>query len=490
MTVAQDREAGFLAEEPDGRAVCVELDGTLLRIGTLHESAFSSAFHDWRVVLRIPGWLIAGKARLEAELAARWTFDPATLPYNLQLLDRLRAEHDAGRRLVLCTTSDLGVAQTIASHLGLFDEVIATGATSLRGATKAEILQDRFGERGFVYAGHDATDLAVWDRASGAILVNAPDAVRRAVEAQGRVVGTFDDREPIFRALLRAMRPYQWVKNALCFVPPIAAGNLGLGVWLATLGIAAAFCCIASGLYILNDIADLAADRAHPRKALRPFASGAAPIAAGLALAPVLILAGLALGVATNGWPALILYLAVSLVYTTWLKEKSLLDVFALAALYSMRLFGGGEVSGHPVTLWLLAFSLFLFLSLALIKRVSELRRLRETGAARKSMRRGYTIEDIAILEMFGVAATFTSALVLSLYVQSTAALNAYGNPATLWGAIPLLLFWQCQLWLATVRGRMHDDPILYAARDQASWVVLACLACIVVVARLPTMGH
>jgi len=443
MTVAaQETDAEPVARASDGRAVCVDLDGTLLRIDTLHESAFSAIFQDWRVLFRIPGWRAAGNERLRAELAARWTFDPETLPYDTRILDRLRAERDAGRRIVLYTAADRGVAERIARHLGLFDEIIARGA------------------------------------------------VRPAAEAQGRGVEPFDDREPVFRALLRAMRPYQWVKNALCFVPPVAAGNLGSAAWLGALAIAVAFCLIASGIYILNDLSDLAADRAHPRKSQRPFASGAAPIAAGLALAPVLILAGLALGVATNGWPALILYLAVSLGYTVWLKEKSLLDVFALAALYAIRVFGGGEASGHPVSLWLLAFSLFLFLSLALVKRVSELRRLRETGSGRTSMRRGYTIEDIAILEMFGVAATFASALVLSLYVQSTAALSAYGNPTMLWGAIPLLLFWQCQLWLSTARGQMHDDPILFAARDRASWVVFACLACIVVVARLPTMGH
>jgi 4-hydroxybenzoate polyprenyltransferase len=203
-----------------------------------------------------------------------------------------------------------------------------------------------------------------------------------------------------------------------------------------------------------------------------------------------MLLAGAFLAAVTNGWPALIAYLAVNLSYNFWFREKPLIDVFALAALYTLRLFGGALAGGYGMSLWLLAFSSFLFLSLAVIKRVSELRRLRGTASGSKAPRRGYTIEDIPILEMLGVAASFTSALLLSLYVQSDTALNHYGNPSILWGSIPLLLFWQCQLWLSTSRGYMHDDPILFAVRDRVSWAVFACLALLVVVARMPPIGH
>jgi 4-hydroxybenzoate polyprenyltransferase len=289
---------------------------------------------------------------------------------------------------------------------------------------------------------------------------------------------------------VRAMRPYQWVKNLLCFVPTVAAGDFSAQGWLRALAIAAAFSLVASGIYILNDISDLAADRAHPRKSRRPFANGSAPIAAGLTLIPVMLLAGAFLAAVTNGWPALIVYLAVNLSYNFWFREKPLIDVFALAALYTLRLFGGALADGYGMSLWLLAFSSFLFLSLAVIKRVSELRRLRGTASGSKAPRRGYTIEDIPILEMLGVAASFTSALVLSLYVQSDTALNHYGNPSILWGSIPLLLFWQCRLWLSTSRGYMHDDPILFAVRDRVSWAVFACLAVLVILARMPPIVH
>jgi 4-hydroxybenzoate polyprenyltransferase len=247
----------------------------------------------------------------------------------------------------------------------------------------------------------------------------------------------------------------------------------------------AAFCATASAIYVLNDLSDLAADRAHPRKRQRPFASGALPLSTGLAMVPVLFLIGGWLGVASGTWLALAMYAALSLAYTIRLKEMPLIDVFILAALYTIRLFGGGEASGHQVSTWLLGFSSFLFLSLALVKRVSELYRL-QSSAQRRTERRGYTVEDLVILQMFGSAASFASAVVLSLYVQSDTASHEYTRPSMLWGAIPLLLFWQCRLWLSTSRGYMNDDPIVYAARDWVSWLVFIGVVLVAAAARLP----
>ncbi|HUD61973.1 MAG TPA: UbiA family prenyltransferase, partial [Acetobacteraceae bacterium] len=258
-----------------------------------------------------------------------------------------------------------------------------------------------------------------------------------------------------------------------------------LEAWRHSLAIMAAFCATASAIYLLNDLSDLAADRAHPRKRLRPFASGALPLVTGFAMVPALFLIGAWLGVASGAWFALALYAVMSIAYTVRLKEQPLIDVFILAALYTIRLFAGGEASGHPVSMWLLGFSSFLFLSLALVKRVSELYRL-QTTALEKTERRGYSVQDLAMLQMFGSAATFASVVVLSLYVQSDTALLAYKRPWMLWGVIPLLLFWQCRLWLSTSRGYMNDDPIVYAARDWVSWLVFAGVAAVAVAAWLP----
>jgi hypothetical protein len=329
--------------------------------------------------------------RLKRELAQRWAFDPATLPYSQSLLVYLYEQRATGRHLVLCTAAHRDIAEPVARHLGLFDEVIATeGITNLRGEAKAERLCRRFGRSGFVYAGNDAADHAVWDCAAAAVLVNVPPAVRHAAEARHPVAAVLTDGSGTARAILRAMRPHQWTKNVLCLVPPVAAGDFGnAGAWAAAVTILVAFCLVASGIYLLNDISDLTADRTHPRKARRPFASGDLPVAVGIMVSPALLVAGLAFGWAGGALTTLAAYLACSLAYTTWLKEQPLIDVFMLAGLYTIRLFGGGEAAGHPVSLWLLGFSSFLFLSLAFVKRVSELRRIQDTGKARRVMRRG-----------------------------------------------------------------------------------------------------
>jgi len=465
--------------------LCVDMDGTLLRIDTLHEAALAAFAGDPRTLLQAPGWLAAGKQRLKAELGRRWSFDPALLPYHPEFLAWLREQHAAGRHIVLCTAANHAVAEQVAGHLGLFDEVIASDETrNLRGPAKAEALVARFGERGFAYAGNDRTDLAVWRHAGEAILVGAPAALAREAEAEVRIAGSFDAPQLPLAAFVKAIRPYQWVKNALCFVPLLVSGDwLSTAGWLGAGLAAIAFCLAASSIYLLNDMTDIAADREHARKRKRPFAAGTLPILWGLAAAPVMMLAALALAGASGMLTVLLGYIACSLLYTFGLKEKPLVDVFLLTALYCARILGGGEASGHPVSLWLLAFASFLFLSLALIKRVSEMLRVVERGG-KSAPRRGYRVEDIPTLQMFGTAAVFASAIVLSLYLQSSAALKIFANPGLLWVAVPLLLFWQCRLWLATNRGWMHDDPILYTARDWVSWITFGLLAVATVAAR------
>jgi 4-hydroxybenzoate polyprenyltransferase/phosphoserine phosphatase len=481
-------EAGSTSQlAPLGLPLCIDLDGTLLRIDTLYEAAFGAVLADWRMLLQIPRWLAAGRARLKQELSARWEFTAAQLPYNEGVLQLIEFERARGRRIVLCTAADDRIANAVAAHLGLFDDVIASdGSSNLRGERKADALCRRFGERGFVYAGNDNTDCAVWRHAEAAVVVNAPASVARAAVKLCRVAATIDDRAPRMWAALRALRPYQWVKNLFTLVPLLAAGDFANGAaWRHSLAIMAAFCATASAIYLINDLSDLAADRAHPRKRLRPFASGALSLADGLAMVPVLLLLGAWLGTASGAAEALAVYTVLSLGYTIRLKEQPLIDVFILAALYTIRLFGGGEASGHPVSMWLLGFSSFLFLSLALVKRVSELYRL-QSASQSKIERRGYAVQDLPMLQMFGCASSFASAVVLSLYVQSDTALHAYARPSMLWGVIPLLLFWQCRLWLSTSRGYMNDDPIVYAARDWVSWLVFAGVVGVAITAWLP----
>ena len=475
-------DVGKTADATHTLPLCVDLDGTLLAIDTLQEAAVATCLRDPRTLFAIPGWLAQGKARLKAALAERWDFDPALLPYHLDFLAYLQEQKARGRTLVLATAADRRIAQKIADHLGLFDDVIASdGDRNLGGAAKAAALVERFGAKGFVYAGNARADIAVWQEAAAAVVVSASSRVRLVAKTLAPVEQTFDRQGSRAYGLVRALRPYQWVKNLLVFVPLVCvAAFRDAEGWRAAAECFAAFCCIASAIYLLNDIGDLAADRGHPRKSRRPFASGAVPISWGLALAPVLLAMSGVLGWFGGAPRDLAIYALLSLAYNLKLKEMPLVDIFVLAALYTVRLFGGGEASGYPVSLWLLGFSSFMFLSLALIKRVSELRRVaqqrRPVPEKLAAARRGYMTHDIPLLEMMGIASCFTSALVLALYVQSDTAIDSYLHPKLLWSIVPLMLFWQCRLWMSTTRNYMHDDPIVYAARDWVSWAVFAAL--------------
>jgi 4-hydroxybenzoate polyprenyltransferase len=271
------------------------------------------------------------------------------------------------------------------------------------------------------------------------------------------------------------MRPHQWLKNLLVFVPLLTARAItDLAGWGEALTMFVAFCCTASGIYLLNDLFDLAADRQHPKKSQRPFASGDLPLHMGLIVAPLLMLTGFVFGAAVSVLPVLLLYAAVSCAYSLWLKSYPLVDVFVLAALYGMRLLAGGIATGYHVSLWLFAFSSFLFLGLAIVKRVAELKTL-PLGAQRQAAGRGYHAEDLPILQLMGVASSFVASLVLALYVQSELTLPGNREPTLSWVIVPLVLFWECRIWFATSRGRMNDDPIVFAARDWVSWVIASC---------------
>jgi 4-hydroxybenzoate polyprenyltransferase len=465
--------------------LCVDMDGTLVNTDTLIE-CFFALIKDWRALFSMVGWLMKGRAHFKQQLALRARLDPSLLPYNTGLISWLREQKALGRRLILATAADHVIADAVAKHLRLFDEVIASdGHNNLRGTAKAEAIDRYLDGEPYAYAGNDFSDLKVWRHAQSAVLVNAPKSVCRAAEAVTRIENHVDDRAPWTRALLKALRPHQWIKNILVFVPIVTAGALlDLAAWTDALLMFAAFCCTASAIYVVNDLTDLAADRQHQRKRHRPFASGALPLYHGPIVVPGLLLAGGILAAAAGAFTVVVVYAISSILYSFKLKSLVLVDVFMLAALYTIRLFGGGEASGYPVSLWLLAFSSFLFLSLAIVKRVAELMALPEHKG--KPAGRGYRAGDLDILRLMGVAASFTSCLVLALYVQSDLAPGRHALDGLIWAIVPLILFWQCRIWLATARGKMHDDPIVFTAKDPVSWVVCGAGFAIVSLAHLP----
>ena len=465
------------------RIICVGLDGTLVRTDTVVERllAFLRTPCNWTSLWR---WRTWGRAVVKRQLPSSTSFDLALLPYERTLIDYLQVQRACGRRLVLAA-ADRAVADGVNAHLKLFDEVIATdGIRNLKGRAKGDALATRFGPRNFTYVGSSSHDLPIWQQAGSAVLVNAPNRLHDKVANVTSVERCIDDRPSRVTSFLRALRPHQWLKNALVFLPVLTANALRDGsAWLEACVMFAAFCVAASAVYIVNDLADLSADRGHPYKRRRPFASGDLPLIVGLAAAPVLLVIGLALAQSIGTAHIIALYVACSLAYSIKLKELPLVDIFMLAFLYTMRAIGGAEASNYHLSPWFLAFSIFLFLGLATIKRVGELMHLKRR-AIRTTARRGYDADDIAILQTMGVGASFVSAMVLALFIQSHSVAVRYTHPELLWLTVPLLLFWQCRLWLSTARGFMHDDPIVYAGRDWVSRLSFATALVIFVLAR------
>lgn len=470
--------------------LCVDLDGTLVRTDTLWETLIARLkTRPWSAGV-IAWWLLRGRAHLKRKLAEGVTLDCDSLPYTTELVERIRAERKTGREIVLVSACARDVGRQIANHLGCFDDVITSDdKTNLKGRAKARALVQRYGVGAFDYAGNESADLPVWAVARERIVVNAPAALAKQLAREAKPLHALPARPARGRALLRAIRCHQWCKNLLVFVPVITAHAYLNGQAVAgAAAMFAAWCLVASGIYVTNDLLDLEADRRHPSKRKRPFASGDLPLSWGLVLGPALLAAGV--GVAAAISPAcavaLFAYVAVSTAYSFHLKRRPLVDVFTLAFLFTIRVVGGGVASGFPVTMWLLAFTIFLFLGLAFLKRCSELVRIQALGR-RHLGSRGYGVVDLPTLQMFGVASAFVAIVVFALYVNSTVAVAQYQWPAALWGVAPCLLLWLCRLWLATGRGEMHDDPIVYSMKDWVSWLAGASVLAAYGVA---TTGH
>jgi len=456
--------------------LCVDLDGTLVRTDMLFETLVAALRRNPLLALRLPLWLAAGRARLKRELASRAVFAPAALPYDEQVLETLRRERCAGRRLVLATASDVLVAEAIAAHLGLFDEVVASdGRSNLKAAAKAERLVERYGERGFDYMGHDAADVPVWARARTAYVLSGEAAIARRAAATGARVCPVETRRGGTWPLLRALRVHQWAKNLLVFIPMLTAHRLADAQSAASAMLAfAAFSFAASATYMMNDLADLEHDRVHPYKRRRALAAGDLPVWVAVVLAPQLLALAFVVAIPL---PApfvaeLACYCIAALAYSLWLKRLALVDVFTLAGLYTVRILAGAAAIAVPVSSWLLLFSLFLFLSLALAKRHAELARASLHAGAPPVAGRGYGGADRALVGLLGVSAGQVSILVFALYLSSPAVAALYRHPGLLWIACPLLLYWIARVWLFAYRERLTEDPLVFALRDRVS---IAC---------------
>lgn len=461
----------------------VDLDGTLIKSDLLIESILLLIKQQPAAVFLLPLWLLRGKAYFKSRIAERVDIEPQLLPYSAGFLEYLRRQAASGRRLVLATASHQKFARAVSNHLGIFAQVLATDeTTNLSAERKLTAIRLANGAGEFDYAGNSTADLEIWPHARQAIVVNPERGVERHAAENADVADTFRDRAGGLLPYLKAMRLHQWLKNLLLFVPFLTAhawqqpGSIAAEV----LGVLA-FCLAASGVYLVNDLLDLPADRRHPRKCTRPFAAGDASLAHGAKLSVALFAAALVAAAAVS-WEfvgVLLIYLATTFAYSLQLKKYLLIDVLLLAGLYTLRVIAGAVAIEVVVSFWLLAFSLFVFFSLALVKRCSELEAmlLQERSAAHG---RAYQVSDLQYLHSMGTASGYVAVLVLALFINSPEVEQRYTLPQALWLLVPLVLYWISRLWLKAGRGEMHDDPLVFTVRDRGSRYV--AVACVVVV--------
>ncbi|MBV8829478.1 MAG: UbiA family prenyltransferase [Acidobacteriaceae bacterium] len=465
------------------RPLCVDLDQTLVRTDTLHEIVLG-LLRSRRLPLSCLWWLCRGRAYFKKRMCALPGFDVTMLPYDEGLLAHLKAECEAGRPIYLTTGADERVANDVAAHLGVFMGVLASdGRTNLVGAAKRRAIQARFGNQGFDYVGNGVRDIPIWLAAHEAVVVNPSRLLLRRLRRSSIRLSIVCQKSghPV-QLLLRAIRIHQWSKNALIFVPYFLSHRLSQvsvreGVALL------AFCFAASSVYVVNDLLDAPFDRKHAQKRFRPFASGDLSTSVGIVLTIALLvlstLAALVQPISFRAWLAS--YWLTAFLYSYRLKKLLFLDAVTLAALYTVRVLAGGAVRPIVISPWTLGFSIFVFLSLASAKRVSELRRLDPQRAVVPG--RAYTPVDEPMLCTLGAAAGYIGVMLLALYINSPDVQKLYSKPEWLWLICPCLLYWIGRFWLIAHRGEVDEDPVLFALKDKISFVVAFVIVVITIVA-------
>ena len=465
----------------DRSPLCVDLDGTLARTDTMHEGILRAFKKRPLDMLRAVPLAFTSKAAFKRKVAELAPTPADTLPLNDELCAYIQEQQDQGRRIDLVSAADQSTVDRVAAHLPVFEQALGSdGQTNLSAERKLAAIQNMHGDA-FVYAGDSRADRAIWKQSKSVVVVGRKSFADRATG--GAVLEAFFPRSTSWRAILKAMRPHQWAKNLLIFVPLVLSGpEAGLGAILSFVLGFMALSCIASAGYVFNDLMDLDADRAHPTKSKRPFASGALTAAEGMGLFAGLLLLGgiIASSVGLAFLATCVLYFCGTLLYSFWLKRRPLVDIMALASLYTLRIVAGTALAVDAFSLWIFTFSMFIFASLAILKRYTELADEGIHSTVRKS--RGYTAVDLPLLLPFGAGSSVAASLLFVIYlVEERFPEASYARPELLWLIFPILLFWQMHMWRAAVHGKVHEDPVLFALKDWISQT-LGVLSILVVV--------
>jgi 4-hydroxybenzoate polyprenyltransferase/beta-phosphoglucomutase-like phosphatase (HAD superfamily) len=492
QTMGQDKSSRATEAPADGNQILanntplvVDLDGTLVQTDMLYESYFVSITEGLKHHLSAFGALRRGRASLKAYLAGAGELDYGLLPYNQRVLDLIHAAKSEGRRVYLATASDKRHADGVAKYLGLFDGIFSSdGVTNLSGEVKARLLIKTFGDRGFDYVANNNVDLAVWSHARTAYVVSDSAPLAHKVKSLGIAIERVDASRPSPRIWLKALRVHQYAKNGLIFVPLLTAHAYEVPLLLNAFLAFIAFSLCASSVYLLNDLVDLNADRRHPTKQKRPFAHGAIPLVQGVIAIPILLVLAFscALGTSLLFTAVLIVYLALTLAYSLTLKRRLMVDIVVLSMLYTIRVIAGAAALPVVPSEWLLAFSMFVFTCLALVKRYVELA-LRIDKELPDPSNRNYRLIDLPIIGALAAASGFNAVTIFALYVSSPAVNGLYRHPELLWLICPILLYWIGRMVVLAHRRVVDDDPIVFALRDRNSYICAASMIIIILLA-------
>lgn len=481
--------AGLATPPAEGAAapvpLVVDLDGTLIRSDLLVETFFHAVGDDPRNALRLLPAMLRGKAAFKAAIADAASIDAATLPFEEAVLDYIRRESAFGRPVYLASASHADHVRAIADHLGIFAGWIASdGIVNLAGSAKAAKLVDMFGQGGFDYIGNSKADLPVWAAARRCIAINVDRRTRGRIAARHPDAQHLAPAPPSWKRWHKMLRVHQYAKNGLVFVPLLTSHTINPGLILLALAAFVAFSFCASSVYIINDLVDLKSDRAHPRKRLRPLAAGLVSPFAAIAIAALLLVSAfaIALAVGLNFTAVLLGYFLLTCAYSFSLKRKMLVDAIVLAMLYSIRVIGGSAAVGIWMSEWLLGFSMFVFTSLALVKRYTELS-VRLDASLPDPSNRNYRVADLPIVATLAAASGFNAVTVFALYVSSDSVRQLYRHPTLLWMICPILMYWIARVLMLAHRRMMDDDPIAFALRDWRSCVCLCGIIAIMLAA-------
>lgn len=473
--------SGTLSDVP----IFVDMDGTLVKSDIAQELLLQS-FKNASQLKNIFCLCFSGRSHIKRFLAENNEFSPSLLPYNEKVLDYLRREKVAGRKIILATASDEIIANKVFAHVGIFDDVIASKpGNNLKGRSKLKAIKEYTSGGGFEYIGDSSADFPIWAEADRSGFVNPPRPANKIETNNGKIALEVDNKLSTPQMLIKAMRPHQWAKNALVFVPLIFSHSYtDTSLFLLTLATFFVFSLCASGIYIINDLLDIEADRAHTSKKKRPFAAGNllpinGVIASAFLISFPLLLSSVYLGFYST--LVIIAYIILTNLYSFYLKHKSTIDVVTLTCLYTIRIIAGGVAIGATFSPWLLNFSLFFFLSLAYMKRYIELSGIKRNG---KLNGRNYDVSEMDVILTTGIVNGGLAVLTLSMYLNSDFVTSSYASPQVLWLICPLLMFWIYRAWMWAKREKIDDDPVVFALKDRISLVTVFLTGSLVIISK------